>query len=61
MDWKQIITEILASGVSQTELGERIGRSQAWVSEAAKGKYNDLSWKDGQAILAIQEELKKAA
>ena len=50
MDWKTLIAEISARGLSQIEIGRRIGRSQAWVSALVAGKYKDVGWNDGEAI-----------
>lgn len=64
MNWQQMIQEIQQSGLSQEEIGERVGRSQAWVSAASKGKYQDLSWSDGEAIRKLHArvvKIKKAA
>lgn len=58
MDWKKLLQEIRASGLSQIEIGERIcGRSQAWVSTAIAGKYKDLRWSDGEAIRKLHAEV----
>lgn len=56
MDWKTLITEIQAAGLSQLEIGRRLGKSQAWVSAAATGKYDDLKWSDGEALRALHTE-----
>ena len=65
MDWKKLLQEIQATGLSQIDIGERIGRSQAWVSAAVAGKYQDLRWSDGEAIRSLHAEVtggaKKAA
>lgn len=53
MDWKKIISDIQAFGLSQAEIADRIGKSQAWVSAASQGKYVDLRWADGQALIAL--------
>lgn len=53
MDWKKLIADIRASGLSQEQIAERLGRSQAWVSAAADGKYSDLKWRDGQALIDL--------
>ena len=53
MDWKNLIVEIRAAGLSQLQIGERLGRSQAWVSATARGLYDDLKWSDGQALIAL--------
>ena len=61
MDWKQKIFEIQATGLSQTQVAERLNRSQAWVSAAASGKYLDVRWADGQAILKLHAEVCSSA
>ncbi len=58
MDWQKIISDIQAFGLSQAEVAERIGKSQAWVSAAAQGKYIDLRWADGQALIALLDSLR---
>lgn len=57
MDWAKLIQEIQQTGISQTEIGERIGRSQAWISAAASGKYQDVRWADGQALLVVHADV----
>jgi len=57
MDWKKLLQEIQATGLSQIDIGERIGRSQAWVSAAVAGKYQDLRWADGEAIRSLHAEV----
>ena len=64
MDWKKLISEIRAAGLSQIQIGERLDKSQAWVSAAASGKYDDLKWVDGQALIALHQsvvQIKEAA
>lgn len=39
--------------MSQAAIGEAIGKSQAWVADAIKGRYDDLKWSDGQALIAL--------
>lgn len=58
MNWQNIISEIQAFGLSQIEIGARINRSQAWTSAASQGKYQDVRWTDGQALLALLDELR---
>lgn len=57
MNWQNLISEILAAGLSQNDIGQRINRSQAWVSAAAQGKYDDLRWRDGEALRALHAEV----
>ena len=42
--------------MSQTAIGDAIGKSQAWVSATGKGQYDDLKWADGQALIALHAE-----
>ena len=57
MDWKTLIAEIQAGGLSQVEIGRRLAKSQAWVSAAATGKYDDLKWADGEALRRLHAEV----
>ncbi len=57
MDWKLLLAEIRAAGLSQIQIAKRLGRSQAWVSAAMGGKYLDLKWAEGQAIIALHAEV----
>lgn len=64
MDWKKLISEIQQTGLSQAAIGSSIGRSQVWVADAIKGRYDDLRWKDGEALIALHQKIcvvKKAA
>lgn len=56
MNWKILIANLQAAGFSQTEIGRRLNKSQAWVSAAASGKYDDLKWSDGEALRLLHAE-----
>ena len=57
MNWKTLLANLQAAGLSQAEIGKRINKSQAWVSAAAGGKYDDLKWSDGEALRALHSEI----
>lgn len=57
MDWKKLMTEILDRPISQSAVGDRLGKSQAWVSAVLNGDYKDLKWTDGEALRALHAEL----
>ena len=57
MDCKLLIAEIRAAGLSQIQIAERLGRSQAWVSAASSGKYLDLKWGEGHALIALHQQV----
>lgn len=61
MNWKLLLSEIRAAGLSQIQIGERLGKSQAWVSAAMGGKYLDLKWGEGQAVIALHAEIVQGA
>lgn len=56
MNWKTMISDIQASGLSQSQIAGKLGKSQAWVSAVAKGAYADLKWSDGESLLKLHEE-----
>ena len=57
MNWQLLIAQLQGAGLSQVEIGQRLGKSQAWVSAAARGRYDDLRWADGQALIALHREV----
>ena len=57
MNWQNLILKIQSGGLSQTQIAERLERSQAWVSAVSQGKYQDVRWADGQAIIALAESV----
>ena len=54
--WQQVITQLLESGFTQTDLSRRIGSSQTYVSEIANGRLKEPSWSRGQAFLKIYRD-----
>lgn len=50
MDWKTLISELQAAKMSQAAIGDALGKSQAWVADVLKGRYDDLKWSDGEAL-----------
>lgn len=56
MDWKTLISEIRAEGLSQADIGAALSKSQAWVADVASGRYADLKWSDGEALLKLHDE-----
>jgi hypothetical protein len=56
MNWKTIIEEIQCAGMSQSAIGEAIGKSQAWVCDVLNGRYADLKWSDGEALRNLHKK-----
>lgn len=57
MDWKTKIKEIQACGMSQSAIGAELGKSQAWVADVLRGRYEDLKWTDGQALIVLHQRV----
>ncbi len=55
--WNLLVSQILATGISQKQLGDRVGKSQAWVSAVLRNEYNEPRWLVGQALLAVYAEV----
>lgn len=56
MNWKQLINDILESGMTQAQLGAELGRNQAWVSEFVRGKIKTVRWEDGQQLIELHKK-----
>ena len=50
-----------AGGLTQQQLGNLLGRSQAWVTALVAGKYSDIRWSDGEALRRLHAERCHAA
>ena len=59
MDWKKLISDIQACGFSQAAIGAEIGKSQVWVADVVRGRYDDLKWNDGQSLIALHTKTTK--
>ena len=53
MDWKKIIAELQQIGLTQSDIGRALGKSQAWVADVVSGRYVDLKWADGEALKTL--------
>lgn len=57
MDWKQLISELQATGLTQTQLSERTGLAQSAISELATGKTTEPKWTTGDKLKALHKKL----
>ena len=55
MDWHTLIADLQAAGMTQAMIGAALGKSQAWVGDIVRGRYDDLKWADGQALRRLHE------
>lgn len=58
MNWRDIISELVAAGLSQAEIGQRLGHAQSWVSGVAVGRIKSVRWEEGQKLIAMLAEVR---
>ncbi len=52
MNWQQMVKDLLESGLTQTQLADKLDCSQSMVSDLASGERGSrLSWELGNAII----------
>jgi len=56
MDWKLIITELVASGSTQVQIAAVCGCSQATISELLRGLIKQPSYPIGEALLSMHKK-----
>jgi len=60
MDWKNLIAELAAAGVTQTEIATECGVSQSTISDLSRGASKSPSFELGSRLVALHT-LRKAA
>jgi len=53
MDWKTLLLDLCAAGLTQAEIGLAIGLSQPAVSDLVRGRTATVSWEVGNALIAL--------
>lgn len=62
MDWKTIISDLRAAGLTQSEIAQEAGTSQGHISDIANGKKGKhLSFEIGAKLLALHAQHRAAA
>lgn len=56
MDWKTLIGELEAAGLTQKEIAEAAGCSQPYVSQLKTGERGGPSFEIGQALARLHKE-----
>lgn len=51
-----IVKELLDSGLTQAQLGQKVGRSQGWVGAVLRGEYGDIKWLEGEALRKLHAD-----
>lgn len=53
MDWAKIVADLVASGMTITEIAEACGVKQPSMSAIASGKTKEPIWRVAQMLLAL--------
>lgn len=56
MDWKKIVSEIMASGLTQAQIASEIGITQASVSAIARGQTTRPYYDVGVGLLRLNRK-----
>lgn len=57
MDWKTLISDLQARGMSQAAIGAALNRSQTWVADIVRGRYRDIPWGEGEALRQLHRKM----
>lgn len=55
MNWKNLIADLIASGLTQMQIAEKAGCKQASISDLSTGKTNQPSYAIGSALVAMHK------
>lgn len=56
MNWKNIIQDLIDSGMTQAGIGSEIGRSQGFVGDLLSGRRTGIEWEAGNKLLSLHKE-----
>lgn len=56
MNWKNLIADLIASGMTQVQIATKAGCSQASISELQTGKTAQPNYAIGSALVALHKK-----
>lgn len=56
MDWKVLIEELEAAGLTQTDIADQSGCSQPYVSQLKSGTRRNPDFTRGQALITLHKK-----
>lgn len=59
MDWKKLIADLSASGMTQQEIAKKAGVGQSAISELATGTKKEVLYSTGRKLEALHAKLPK--
>ena len=54
MNFKRILEELVSQGLSQAEVGRRVGMAPPTVVDLMSGKQKSVKWETGEALIALR-------
>lgn len=56
MNWKCLISELIASGMTQVQIAQKAGCTQASISDLATGRTENPAYSIGSALIALHKK-----
>lgn len=57
MDWKKLTQDLIASGLTQVEIANRVGCSQPTIAQLASGAQRDVRWTYGEKLRSLHRKV----
>lgn len=57
--WKDVITELVASGLSEKEIAARVGVTQPTINRIKLGRRKKVEHEVGEALLNLQKSVRE--
>ena len=56
MNWKSLISDLVASGLTQVQIAKKAGCTQASISDLANGHTENPAYSIGSALIALHKQ-----
>lgn len=60
MDWKNIIRQLIESGMKQQQIADAVGANQSVISDLANGNTTNPRYSTGAKLIALHKRRKAA-
>ncbi|WLW64284.1 hypothetical protein RA224_12905 [Achromobacter aegrifaciens] len=57
MNWKKLTQDLIASGLTQVEIANRVGCSQPTIAQLASGAQRDVRWTYGEKLRSLHRKV----
>lgn len=55
--WQSLVNDLVAAGLSESEIGRRVGYSQTTIHRLKHGRMAEPTFSRGRALLALHEQV----